>query len=755
MYLLTASLIVLIVAVLYTQYLNRIEYAPTSTTASEYLANINVDATHPWFNATTRALSDLQKMTPDDKHAIIMGSGYGFGPCLGNVAPIPHLGFNGLCLQDAPMGVRAVANVTAFPSGLNLAATFDKDLMRQYGEAMGSEFHELGVNIHLGPMINLMRAPAAGRNWEGPGADPFLAAISSAQIVKGVQSQGVIATAKHWIANEQETYRSTSSSNLDEKTLMEVYMLPFEHCIEAGVGAIMCGYNKLNQNYACADHESINRILRGPELDFRGIIMTDWYAQYSFKASDLIMPGIYPLLSAPWWKLGNLLSRIPLLGSSWWGQPFEPISETRLDEMVVRILSTMYQFGQDDNFPKVEFNSFKDVRLKNEYNYDYRFKRNADVARRVAAASTVIVRNEGGVLPLKNEAGLKVAIVGEDARSPKVLNEFELQANNDGTLAQGWGSGTADYPYLISPVDGISKRGDKIGVLTSFDNKNITAAVEAATAAGIALVFANANSGEFIAAVEGQYGDRNDLKLWHDADQLIEAVAAVNKKTVVVIHSVGPVEMPWFNHPNIVGIVYALLPGQESGSALAEILFGDTNPSGRLPFTVLKDRTEYPADVMYKSNDWTPQINYTEGLYLDYRHADKTGLTPLIPFGHGLSYTKFSYSNLIVNPVGTESFSDISVSLTLSNIGHVAGHEVVQLYIAFPDAAQEPPKILKGFEKVFVEVGQETTVTFKLSRKELRVWGKEGWENVAGEYGVLVGRSSRDIRLEAEFNWGL
>ncbi|KAJ3401673.1 hypothetical protein HDU80_005819 [Chytriomyces hyalinus] len=600
-----------------------------------------------------------------------------------------------------------------------------------------------------------MRAPTAGRNWEGPGADPFLAAISSAQIVKGVQSQGVIATAKHWIANEQEAFRSTSSSNLDEKTLMEVYMLPFEHCIEAGVGAIMCGYNKLNQKYSCADHESINRILRGPELDFRGIIMTDWYAQYSFKGADLIMPGIYPLLPAPWWKLGNLLSRIPLLGSSWWGQPFEQIPEARLDEMVVRILSTMYQFGQNDKFPKVGFNSFKDVRPKNEYNYDYRFKRNAEVARKVAAASIVIIRNEGGVLPLKNEQGLKVAIVGEDARAPRVLNEFELQANNDGTLAQGWGSGTADYPYLISPVDGISKRGDKISVLTSFDNKNITAAVEAATAADVALVFANANSGEFIAAVEGQYGDRNDLKLWHDADKLIEAVAAVNKKTIVVIHSVGPVEMPWFNHPNIVGIVYAMLPGQESGSALADILFGDTNPSGRLPFTVLKDRSDYPADVVYKSNDWTPQINYTEGLYLDYRHADKAGLTPLVPFGHGLSYTKFSYSNLIVSPVGSEAFSDLSVSLKLANVGDVAGHEVVQLYIAFPEAAQEPPKILKGFEKVFVDVGQETTVKFQLSRKDLRVWGNEGWENVTGEYGVLVGGSSRDIRLEANFSWGL
>ncbi|KAJ3058373.1 hypothetical protein HDU99_006834, partial [Rhizoclosmatium hyalinum] len=300
---------------------------------------------------------------------------------------------------------------------------------------------------------------------------------------------------------------------------------------------------------------------------------------------------------------------------------------------------------------------------------------------------------------------------------------------------------------------GISQRGDKLQISTSFDNKDLETAKQLAAESDIAIVFGSSNSGELIVAVmnqvEGHWGDRNDLKLWHDADALIEAVASSNKRTVVVLHTVGPVDMPWFKHPNISAVVYALLPGQESGSALADVLFGDINPSGRLPFTVLKDRSEYAADVLYTSFVHTPQIDYSEGLFIDYRHADKMNITPVIPFGHGLSYTEFEYSGIQTSTTSQSKYSDILVSLRVKNTGSRSGHEVIQLYIGFPEEANEPPKILKGFEKVWIEAGESTIVEFTITKRDLRVWLNDGWSNVAGTYSFHIGASSRDIRLES------
>ncbi|KAI9347228.1 glycoside hydrolase superfamily [Obelidium mucronatum] len=717
------------------------------------------DATdHPWYNATLYAQKNVAKLTYREKMDMIMGIGWAGGPCVGNVGPVPSIGFKGLCLNDAPMGVHWVENVTAFPSGLNLAATFDKELMLEYGKAMGREFREVGVNIQLGPAVNLIRAPAAGRNWEGPGGDPYLAAISSSLVVRGIQSNGVIATVKHLIGNEQEHFRDRSSSNIDKKTLMEMYMMPFDACIKEGVGAIMCSYNKLNQIYTCANSELVNDIIKGPDLDFRGIIITDWYAQYDLLVSDLIMPGAWAKSRFPWWYWTPFLSKVPFGGQFF--PSYQPIPVSRLDDMVTRILSTYYALGQDKDYPATNFNAFEGALERGLENREYRFKvPNAGIARKVASASTVLVKNRDGLLPLRNEPGVKIAVLGEDARAPVELNGFADRNGNDGTLAQGWGSGTAQFPYLISPLEGISTRGDKLQIESSFDNRDIKRAQEIASKADYAIVFGNADSGEMImwSVVEGNWGDRNDLNLWHGADALIEAVAAVNNQTIVVLHTVGPVNMPWFNHPNISAVLYAMLPGQESGSSLADILFGDVNPSGRLPFTVLENRSQYAADVLYTSFQYTPQLDYSEGLYIDYRHADKFNITPVVPFGHGLSYTQFRYSNLQVStaPDSAASFPDITISLDIQNTGSTAGHEVVQLYVSYPKEANEPPQILEGFEKVWVDARQVVAVEFRLTARDLRVWGVDidGWMNVAGKYSFRVGASSRDIRLVKELMW--
>ncbi|ORY38568.1 hypothetical protein BCR33DRAFT_758763 [Rhizoclosmatium globosum] len=698
-----------------------------------------------WVVATNRAREIVTTLSIADKKKLVMGIGR--GNCVGNIQHVDTIpGFTGLCLQDGPTGVTFTENVTSFPSGLNAAATFDKTLILEYATAIGAEFRSLGVNVALGPMMNLIRAPAAGRNWEGPGGDPYLASIVASLLVRGIQSNGVIATAKHFIANEQEHFRYSSSSNVDKRTLMEVYAAPFEACVREGVGAVMCSYNRVNQVYACANSELVDGLLK-TELGFQGFVVTDWGAKYSPMVADMIMPGGQPVLTG-----ANTIATE--------SETLDTLPESRLDDMTTRILASYFKLGQDKGYPSNTNISSWTPRTKNSYNPNYKLKHHADLAKRVAVASTILLKNndptEGGLPLTIGHNSFRIAVLGEDARLPSILNEITYQAKNDGTLAQGWGSGTVDFPYLISPVDGITFRAARhqnVHVSSSTDNDDLDHIRQTATDADVAIVFANANSGEEL-VVEGNQGDRNDLKLWHNGDAVIEAVASVNKRTVVVLHTVGAVDMPWINHPNITAVIFALLPGQESGNAIAQVLFGDVNPSGKLPFTIMKDRSEYAADVIYTSPDNIPQVTYTEGLYIDYRYADKFNLTPIFPFGHGLSYTTFRYLNLQIFRVHSNNpWSDLVIEVTVENTGFVHGFEVVQLYISYPKEADEPPKLFKGFEKVWVEVGGVSRVRITVSKSDVRVW-HGSWVNIPGVYGFKVGASSRDIRLEESKRWG-
>ncbi|KAI8804481.1 glycoside hydrolase superfamily [Cladochytrium replicatum] len=699
-----------------------------------------------WASAVSQAQALVAKLSTDEKVNLVSGIGWAKGACVGNIASKVTVGFQGLCLQDSPAGVRYTSKVSAFPSAINLAATFDKKLMSNHGLYMGQEFRGKGVNVALGPSMNPMRSPRGGRIWEAAGADPVLNAISASLQIKGMQSTGVIATAKHFLLNEQETNRHGSDSQVGIRALHEVYLRPFKASVDAGVGAVMCSYNSINSTLACENSAALS-ILKN-KLGFQGFVMTDWWATASVAGSanagsDMMMPGNFEGSDTLIWGAG-LASQI---GGA--------VSVARLNDMATRILAAWIKMGQNDGtFPSVNLDSFKSA---NDKQVDVQGS-HKDHIRAVGAASSVLVKNANSALPITSSKYATIAVIGEDAAAPTKLND--CGGNNprdhgciDGTVAQGWGSGTTDFPYIVAPVDGIkSKAAAKNVKVVSYLKNDLGPAADAARSADLAVVFVMANSGEeYVSPVEGVLkGDRNDLNLWRNGDSLVAAVAAV-KKTIVVIHSPGPVNMPWLSNPNVVGVFYALFPGQETGNAIADVLFGDVNPSGRLPFTVAASESQYPATIV---TDNRPVV-YSEGILVDYRYFEAKNIAPLVPFGHGLSYTTFTYANLKVTSPSQYTYT---VTVDVSNTGSVAGSEVVQLYLRLPTStcqAEGCAKELRNFERVGpLSSGQTVSVAMTLTKDDISVYSPAAaaWVVPSGQFSVLVGASSADIKISANFN---
>jgi hypothetical protein len=438
------------------------------------------------------------------------------------------------------------------------------------------------------------------------------------------------------------------------------------------VGAIMCSYNQVNNSYACQNSYTINHILKG-ELDFQGFgkltvralfwgkqlltsaVMSDWNAQHSGVAAalaglDMSMPGDIGFSGSGYGYWGGNLTAAVINGT---------VPQWRLDDMVVRIMSAYYKVGRDTATIPINFDSW----TQNTTSYLHQFSQtdltqvnwhinvqddHASVAREVAQRSNVLLKNTGQALPLSKPASM--AVIGEDAHSnPGGPDACPDRGCDVGTLAMGWGSGTAQFPYLVAPVDALRAQAANDG--TKFtnvsDNYDIAAAVAAAKDASVAIVFGNADSGEAYITIDGNAGDRSNLTLWGGADALIEAVADVNPNTIVVLHTTGPVIVEAYkNNPNIKAIIWAGLPGQESGNALVDVLYGKVNPTGKSVFTWGKDRADYGTDILYDSPDANPQIEFTEGVFIDYRHFDKYSIEPSYEFGYGLTYTTFEYSNL-------------------------------------------------------------------------------------------------------------
>ncbi|KAM3417422.1 hypothetical protein BST61_g5668 [Cercospora zeina] len=613
-----------------------------------------------WADAYAKAEAFVSELTLMEKVNITTGTGWESQKCVGNVGSIPRLGFRALCMQDSPLGVRATDFNSAFIAGVTAAATWDRAVLYQRGHDMGTEHKLKGVDVQLGPVVGpLGTAPEGGRNWEGFSPDPVLSGIAVAETIKGIQDAGIMACTKHYIMNEQEHFRQPPppqnltiaySSNVDDVTMHEMYLWPFADAVKAGTASIMCSYNQINNSYGCQNSHALNYLLKN-ELGFQGFVMSDWGAHHSGVAStlagmDMSMPGDVGFdSSTSYW--GTNLTIAVLNGS---------VPAWRLDDMATRIVAGWYYVGRDQNqvenaptfsswttdtYGFVNYYAQEGYGLIN-YHVDVTEDHGANI-RDSAAKGTVILKNNG-VLPLSGKERL-TTVFGSDA-GPNTWgpNGCSDRGCDNGTLAMGWGSGSANFPYLVTPDSAIQAevirngKGFYESILDDYVYPQISALARRADQVnGVCLTFVNSDSGEGYIIVDGNEGDRNNLTLWHAADALIANVTSECSNTVVVIHSVGAVDVrSFYDHPNVTAIVWAGLPGQESGNSIVDILYGKTSP-----------------DLLYELNNGldAPQLDFTAGIFIDYRGFDARNETPIYEFGYGLSWSTFSYSNLQITPI--------------------------------------------------------------------------------------------------------
>jgi beta-glucosidase len=597
---------------------------------------------------------------------------------------------------------------TAMPAPISLAATWDVNLANQYGRVVGAEAKDWANGLVEGPDIDIARVPQNGRTFEGYGEDPYLVGQLAVADIEGIQSQGVIAESKHFVANNQETNRTTINEIIDERTLREMYLRPFEATvIQGNVGAVMCAYNQVNGTYMCENNAFVNQILK-QGWGFNGFVTSDFGATHSTVASanaglDLEMPtGVY---------FDSALQSAVTSGQ---------VSQAVINDKLVRRFSTMMAFGVFNNPPGIS---------------TIPSQQDGVISRQIAEAGIVLLENNGGILPLKTLNLHKIAVIGPYAGA---------------AMTGGGGSSMVAPLYTVTPAAGIQNRVGP-SVTVSYDGgSTISSAVSLAEASDVAIVMVGDSETE---------GADDSISLSGNQDSLVESIVAANPKTIVVLKSGTAILMPWAS--SVPAILEAWYPGEEDGNAVAAVLFGDVNPSGKLPFTFPVQLSDLPANTASQYPgvpvNNVPTATYSEGVFVGYRHYDENNITPLFPFGFGLSYTSFSFQNLAIAP---SSFSftgnpgqTVTVSFSVTNTGAVAGAEVVQLYVGIPSTSvPEPPKSLQAFQKVTLPPGQTTPLQLTLDERSFSYWdvNTESWRVAPGTYQIMVGDSSRDIRLQGQ-----
>ena len=739
----------------------------------------------------------IPQSPPNFSYHVVHRVNFVFAACSGTIIGVPRIGFPGLCLSDAGNGVRGTDMTNGYPSGIHVGAAWNRGLAYSRAHYMGAEFKAKGTNVALGPVAGpLGKVARGGRNWEGFSNDPYLSGALVEPTIKGLQ-ESVIACVKHFIGNEQETNRNPQvlvptsfnasvSGNIDDRTLHEAYLWPFQDAVRAGAGAVMCVYNRLNNSYGCQNSKILNGVLK-TELGFQGFVVSDWLAQHTGIASanaglDMAMPD------SPYWSAGNLTQAVAN-GS---------VAQSRLDDMATRILASWYKLAPlKDPGHGFAFNLTGPHPI-----VDARDPAAKPTIFQGAVEGHVLVKNVNNALPLKKPKFLSVfgydavaqavnskgtgsgfdfwqfglsntlAFANGSVFSPSVLSPLFLSslASNEtgpsialnGTLISGSGSGATTPAYIDAPYDAILRQAYEDDTFLAWDFYSQNPPVNKASEACLVFINELASEGWDRAGLADQY-----------SDELVLNVAAQCSNTIVVLHNAGVRLVDRFiDNPNITAVIYAHLPGQDSGRALVEVMWGKQSPSGRLPYTVAKTESDYgqtlsPA-MPSESTPYYSQDNFTEGLYIDYKHFIAQNITPRFEFGYGLTYTTFDYSGLEIEltdastslyPPGTQTEGTVpsggiaslwdviaTVNATITNSGNYKAAEVAQLYVEIPTG---PGRVLRGFEKELLAPGASATVTFPLTRRDLSSWDivSQSWVLQSGSYPVHVGKSVLDIQL--------
>ena len=793
----------------------------------------------------------LSRMTLDEKIAQLSGKTYM------ETRENSRLGIPALKMADGPHGIRR-GKATCFPTGVSLASTWNPELINEVGVALAEEARAKGVNLLLGPCINIHRTPCGGRNFESFSEDPYLVSQITSAYVKGVQSQHIGTAVKHFVCNNQEWDRFNISVEIDERTLREIYLPGFKAAVkEGGAYAVMAAYNKVNGDYCSANRHLLKDILKD-EWGFKGPVVSDWGATHSVVKSanaglDLEMPGPGEFFDE---SLKQALKD---------GQ----VREEVIDDKVRRILRVKFKLGLFDN-------------INSKYKGALNTQEHKELAYRVASESIVLLKNENNLLPLNKDKIRSIALIGPNAHevrlggggssvvnpfysispleglknkcngkirvnytpgcfmpedlftipeevlfvgkpaeaihglkgeyfnninlsgepvltrvdkridfdwgnsspAPQIKNEYfsvrwtgKIKVKESGIYQIGTTSDDGSRVYLDGKIlvnnwwdhgpetrkQSVYLEKDKVydlriefyerrgGAVMKFGwvslaNNLLKDAIKVAKNSDVAVVCVGLSS-----LIEGEGLDKRDIKLPFGQDKLINEIIKVNKNTVVVLINGTPIDMrSWID--KVPAVIEAWYPGQEGGNAIADILFGDVNPSGRLPITFPKKIQDSASFRNYPGKDG--KVFYAEGIFVGYRHFDENDIEPLFCFGHGLSYTTFRYSNLRIDTRKGLGSAPVKVSFDIENTGEVAGKEVCQLYIHDVESSlPRPPKELKGFKKVELKPGEKRTVEFGIDKNSLHYYDpkKKRWVIEPGKFEVLIGSSSRDIRLRDNF----
>ncbi|KAI7091513.1 putative beta-glucosidase [Hortaea werneckii] len=770
-----------------------------------------------WQEAYAQASALVAELNYTQLASLTLGSSDTRG-CSGFIDPVA--GFTGMCLQDNENGVRGTDQSSGFPSQLSIGASWNRSLALERAQFLGREFKALGANVLLGPVGGpLGRLARGGRNWEGFSNDPYLSGQLIAPTVTGIQ-ESVIACVKHWLFNEQETNRNpfafgflgyfgnqAVSSNVDDRTAHELYMWPFQDALAAGAGSVMCSYQRANNSYGCQNSKLMNGLLK-TELGFQGFVavlhISTFISKRAKDGSDRESPG-NDAIPANKAGLDMVMPSSSFLTPESLAEAVNngSVSAERLTDQATRILATWYRFAELEG-PGLNQHEGTDAQARDV----------ESTLLQGAIEGHVLVKNTKGALPLDPSStdtlnlfgydaigGLNTSAEGfglydiglantqkyEDGRIFTFI-DYYLQAGDilpdphagpqialDGTILSGGGSGAVKVAWSISAYDALASRARTWNqtLHTQFVGQKLT--VKAPDAPCIVMINAQSSEGWDRSGIRDEY-----------SDTLVKNVASQCKNTIVVIHNAGVrLVDSWIENPNVTAVIFAHVPGQMNGEALATILYGDQSPSGRLPYTVAKTEADY-GDLLSPSlpsaeTPLYPQSTFDEGLFIDYKHFIAQDIIPRYPFGYGLTYSTFTYSNLSIrlaegattsplppafqpsnlnttslpqggNPALFAHLATISVQIT--NSGPVAAAEVAQLYIEV--ASSNLPLALRGFEKKLLAPGETGTFSFSLRRKDLSVWDVEQqeWVLSKGPHGLKVGKSVGEILLEETLNLG-